>query len=125
MKVIYLIYRYIYPEMKYSDAVKNIIDYMEKHYKDSVTLEKLGEITSYSHIHITRLFKKETGQTPHERLTQIRINHARELLITDEKTLEEIAEECGFSSDSHFKILFKKMTGLTPGKYRKTASHVK
>ena len=105
---------------QYSPIVRECINYLELNYKEPVTLEKLSEISGYSTIHIIRLFRQDTGRTPHEWLTDIRIQHAKELLETTKKPLDEITFECGFRSDSHFKILFKKKTGLTPGIYRKT-----
>ncbi len=119
-----LIFELFHSNKKYSEAVRLCIGYMEENYKDAITLEKLGEISGYSHIHTMRLFRKETGQTPHEWLTEIRINRAKELLSTESVTIEEIADECGFRSDSHFKILFKKITGFTPGTYRKNISEI-
>lgn len=124
MQLIHELFRLIYSKKKYSDTIRNCIGYLEEHYGENITLEKLGEISGYSHIHIMRLFRKETGQTPHEWLTEIRMNRAKELLSTTEDTVERIAAECGFRSDSHFKILFKKLTGLTPGIYRKNTSGV-
>ena len=124
MTLIFSLFKGIYSKRKYSDSVRLCIGYMEENFSKSINLEELGEISGYSHIHIMRIFRKETGQTPHEWLTEIRINHAKELLSVGEKTIEQIAEECGFHSDSHFKILFKKMTGMPPGKYRKNTSGV-
>lgn len=124
MQLIFELFQSLYSKKKYSDAVRACIGYMEESYKDSITLERLGELSGYSHIHTMRMFRRETGQTPHEWLTEIRINRAKELLSTSTKTLEEIADECGFRSDSHFKILFKKTTGFTPGMYRKNTSRI-
>ena len=124
MQLIFELFHSLHSKKKYSDAVRLCIGYMEEYYKDGITLEKLGEMSGYSHIHIMRLFRRETGQTPHEWLTGIRINRAKELLSIGGITLEEIADECGFRSDSHFKILFKKITGLTPGAYRKNTSEI-
>ena len=124
MQLICSLYKSIYSKKKYSDAVRACIGYMKENYKARVTLEELGEISGYSGPHTMRIFKEETGQTPHEWLTQMRINHAKELLTMGENTLEAIADECGFASPSHFKILFKKTVGTTPGVFRKNASQV-
>lgn len=107
-----------------SDAVERCKKYMEDNCKEEITLQKLGDLTGYSHIHIMRLFKKEVGLTPHRWLTEIRIGRAKRLLGDSSATLEEIAEKCGFSSTSHFKTLFKERTGFTPGAYRKNTSRV-
>jgi len=124
MQLIYELFRIIYSRKKYSDTVRKCIGYMEENFAKSITLEKLGEISGYSHIHIMRIFRKETGQTPHEWLTEMRINRAKELLSTTTETIEQIAVDCGFKSDSHFKILFKKLTGFTPGMFRKNTSEI-
>ena len=116
----------LYSSVNYKKACSAVIErskkYMEENYTEEITLKALGELTGYSHIHIMRLFRQEVGVTPHKWLTEIRINRAKALLAEGNATLEEIAEGCGFSSPSHFKILFKDVTGFTPGAYRKKIS---
>lgn len=124
MQLIFELFRSLYSKKKYSDAVRICIGYMEENYKEAITLETLGDLSGYSHIHIMRLFRRETGRTPHEWLTEIRINCAKTLLSEGSLSLEEIADECGFRSTSHFKILFKKLCGFTPGTYRKNTSGI-
>ncbi len=121
MHIIYAVFDTFYSKKKYCDAVRRCIAYIEKNYADKVTLERLGEISGYSDLHTMRLFKHDTGRTPHEWLTEIRVNRAKELLSDGDKNIEEIASACGFGSESHFKILFKRITGITPGVYRKNA----
>lgn len=111
----------IYSRRKYCAAVEQCIAYMEEHFADDMTLEELGERFGYSRLHLLRLFKKDTGATPHDFLTALRLNHAKHLLIYTEQSLPEIAAACGFGSDAHFKTLFKKKIGFTPGHYRKNA----
>ena len=124
MQLIFELFHSLYSKKKYSDAVRVCIGYMEENFRENITLLKLGELSRYSHIHIMRLFRRETGQTPHEWLTEIRINRAKALLSDGSHTLEEIADECGFRSASHFKILFKQLCGFTPGTYRKNTSGI-
>ena len=124
MQLIFEIYQSAYSEKEYSHPVKICIEYMKNNYKENITLKKLGELSSYSHIHILRLFKTETGITPHDWLTNIRINYAKEYLESTNIKISQIADLCGFSSDSHFKILFKKTTGFTPGNYRKNINQI-
>ncbi len=124
MGLIYELFSSLYSKKKYSESVRKCILYMEENFGEEISLVKLSKISGYSDIHTMRIFKKETGQTPHEWLTKIRLNKAKEYLTSEELTITEIAEECGFKSDSHFKILFKKITGLTPGAYRKNTSKI-
>ncbi|MBQ8232462.1 MAG: helix-turn-helix domain-containing protein [Lachnospiraceae bacterium] len=111
----------VYSRKKYCTAVETSIAYMEKYYSRDISLDYLGKISGYSSLHLLRLFKRDTGYTPHDFLTSLRMNAAKRMLIYTDKPLTEIASECGFRSDSHFKILFKKTTGFTPGNYRKNA----
>lgn len=108
----------------YSEPVKRCIEYLEQNYKTQISLKSLGEYSGYSDIHLLRLFKKDTGRSPHDFLTELRINHAKKLLNTTEESIEAIAYDCGFKSVSHFKTLFKEFTGLTPGSFRKNTALV-
>ena len=105
----------------YCDTVHQCIRYLRSHFSENVTLETLGALTGYSGLHLMRLFVRDTGRTPHKWLTAIRLLHARQLLTETEKNLDQIASECGFSSVSHFKTLFKESNACSPGTYRKNA----
>ena len=111
----------VYARKKYCPAVEKSIAYMEEHFAQDITLEELGKQAGYSRLHFLRLFKKDTGSTPHDFLTVLRLNHAKQLLIHTDQTLSEIGGACGFGSDAHFKTLFRNKTGLTPGNYRRQA----
>ena len=105
----------------FSEAVLSCIDYMKNHLNEPISLEELGRLTDYSALHILRLFKRDTQKTPHAYLTGLRMALARELLAEKELTIAQIAEKCGFVSESHFQALFKKQTGMSPGQYRRHA----
>lgn len=114
-------YQLSHSRESYSAVVVKCLEYMKVHMGEHVTLEDLGRITGYSGLHVLRLFKISTGRTPHTHLTKMRIACAKELLADKESSMAEIASACGFASESHFQTLFKKQTGITPGKYRKYA----
>lgn len=114
-------YQLSHSKESYSEVVVNCLEYMKAHMGEPVTLEELGRVTGYSALHVLRLFKVNTGRTPHAHLTKMRIAYAKELLADEETAMAEIASACGFASESHFQTLFKKQTGITPGKYRKYA----
>ena len=65
------------------------------------------------------LFKKFTNFTPMEYLTNYRVERACELLKPTDKTVAEIAFDCGFSGNSYFGEIFKRSMGITPKEYRK------
>lgn len=121
MQILYQCYRRLRSNVCYCEAVVQSIAYMREHLEQNITLETLGELTSYSPIHIRRLFHQDTGLTPHEYLERIRLEHAKRLLRDGNIPVSRIAAECGYSSESHFQALFKKINGCTPGTYRRLA----
>lgn len=106
---------------KYSSCVKTCLDYMQSHYSENIALCDLGRLCGYSHLHVLRLFKQELGFSPHQYLTELRLNAAKDYLINTDVPLDEVSKKCGFSSESHFHSLFKKNTGFTPGSYRRNS----
>ena len=68
--------------------------------------------------YISQLFKKEAGVTFVHYVTQKRVDDAKKLLVTTQKTLSDIAIEVGFNDSFYFIKTFKKFVGVTPGQYR-------
>ena len=93
-------------------------DYMQTHFQESISLEKLGVICGVSKFYLIKLFGKWTGMTPHQYLLQVRIGKAKILLISTEHTVGEIGNMVGFSGCSLFIEAFKKQTGQTPLEFR-------
>jgi len=71
-----------------------------------------------SHEHVCRTCKSVTGLTPSEYINQIRIEYAAHLLRSDEVSIDEVIESCGFDNNSYFYRLFKRQYGVTPRQYR-------
>ena len=92
-------------------------DYMEKNYREHITVEALAELSGYSASHFSRQFSKVYGTSPIQYLNEIRILHAKNLLCTDQYSMAEIAQKCGFSNIYYFSRCFKQLTGSTPGKW--------
>jgi len=119
LRIISEYYNELHIEKKHSRAVSDCLAYIDDNFHTNITLETLSKISGYSSLHLLRLFKAEIGISPHEHLTSVRINQAKNLLINSALSLTEISFMCGFQSDSHFKSLFKSKTGISPGKFRK------
>ena len=71
--------------------------------------------------HMIRVFRKETGQTPHKYLLEYRLRAAAQLLKYSDLSTAQIASSAGFSSASHFIRCFRKAHGVTPAHYRTAA----
>ncbi len=105
--------------ISYATPLDMALSYIQTHFNEPVQIDELASQASLSSFHFIRLFKKETGQTPHQYLIQMRINSAKFYLRTTDAAIKEIAFQCGFQSENNFCICFKKTTGITPGEYRK------
>ena len=98
-------------------AVKHARDYIESHFKMDISIEDLSRITGLSRFHLIRVFKNEVGIPPHAYLTQTRIRHAKTQLAKG-LSIAETALDMGFTDQSHLTRHFKRITGITPGRYR-------
>lgn len=98
--------------------MKQVEDYVIAHLNQNISLSQMGGIVNLSQYHFCRLFKQSTGITPHQYLTQCRINRAKQLLSKTKLTITEIAFEIGFNNHSSFTRLFRKYVGVTPKSFR-------
>ena len=104
---------------KYSSLVSDIILYMSENMYRDISLAELGVRFCFSPRYLNRFFKGVTGYPVIQYLNRLKIEKAKQLLRTSSLSLLDIACELGFASGQYFVILFKKITGYTPGKYRK------
>ncbi|BAY86704.1 AraC family transcriptional regulator [Calothrix parasitica NIES-267] len=98
--------------------LQTITDYINAHLSQNISLSELAGIINLSQYHFSRLFKKSTGITPHQYLTQCRVNRAKQLLSKTKLTITEIAFEVGLTNHSSFTRLFRKYVGITPKSFR-------
>lgn len=95
---------------------RRAIDYIHTNYERKINLFELAKTADLSEYHFQRMFKVTHGISPHDYLTEVRIEKAQEM-ITKGIPLAQIAQQCGFSHQSHFNRIFKKIMGLTPKTY--------
>lgn len=101
-----------------AQEIQTVCDYLEQHYADSITLDRLSALAGLSKYHLIRSFTRQKGISPYCYLEAIRIGKAKGLLETGALPVE-VAFQTGFSDQSHFSNLFKRLIGLTPRQYRK------
>lgn len=97
--------------------INEIKEYLDESYLNEITLDDLSKISGISKYYLIRQFEESQGLSPHKYLTNLRINHAKNLL-RNEDNFADIALESGFYDQSHFIKYFKEYTGVTPTKYR-------
>jgi len=83
------------------------------------SLESLARESSLSPSRFSHLFKTGFGRSPMESLEELRVMKAKELIFISSRSLQEIAEDCGFKSQFYFSRVFKKLTGMPPGEFRR------
>ena len=101
-------------------SVVQAMKYIHENYSGDVSLADIAGAAHLSSYHLTRVFKKATGVSPHQYLVQVRVNSARSLLTAGagDRSLAEIAAAVGFYDQSHLTRHFKRMFGITPKQLR-------
>jgi AraC-like DNA-binding protein len=89
---------------------------------DLAKMPTLAEVAQSIGLHPTsfcRGFKQSMGLSPHRYMLEHRVNRAKEMMDDQRRNLTDIALDCGFSSSSHFSIVFRKLTGMSPREFRR------
>ncbi len=92
--------------------------YIDTHYNENITLDLLTDMTHVSKYYLVHAFSEEYGVSPIRYVLTRRIEEARQLLKNDDYTLSFISRMLGFSSQSYFSQIFKKIVGVSPRDYR-------
>ena len=100
------------------ERIKKILEHIEKRYAAKITLKELADRVNLVPAYFSAFFKETTGYGVFEYITEFRIYKACSLLKTTDKHILEIAYETGYNSLSLFNRIFKRLTGLSPRKYR-------
>ncbi|MBW4620572.1 MAG: AraC family transcriptional regulator [Cyanosarcina radialis HA8281-LM2] len=98
--------------------LQQVLDYIHAHLDRDIKLDDLARLLNISQFHFIYLFKQAIGTSPYQYLLQQRVERAKLLLKQTERSIVEIALECGFSSHSHLSKQFRQLTGMTPKAYR-------
>ncbi|MFC0239153.1 helix-turn-helix domain-containing protein [Rhodopseudomonas telluris] len=98
--------------------LKLVCDHVTAHLGEKVTLADMAAAARLSRMHFAALFLRATGMRPHQYLLQRRIAAAQELLQDTNQPIIQIAIQVGFQTQAHFTTVFKKITGVTPAKWR-------
>lgn len=110
------------PTANHSLLIQHAKNYMRTHFQ---TIESTRDIADYCQIsqeHLTRCFHTETGHTPLQFLTKLRIEYALFLLLNTNDSIQQIATSCGFQTGNYFAKVFRKYLHCSPEEYRKMYS---
>jgi AraC-like DNA-binding protein len=109
------------PEKKgaYNVHVRKALEIIENGYADDLSLDHIAEKLNLHKVYLGRVFKKATGKTCYDYIQHVRIEKAKELLLTTSLSMAQIAAQTGFTSYDHFASVFRKRTDITPSSFRK------
>ncbi len=107
------------PQTNQLRIIKKAAAHLSEHLHERITVKKLALQFGYSEFHFSRLFKQHTGNTINDFINEMSINRSKALLTRSDLSLDEIAQEVGYSNSGYFIQVFKRHnSGLTPNKYR-------
>ena len=96
-----------------------IFSYIGKHFNEKLTTSQLASMCYLSEGYFCRFFKKATGRTVAEYITEVRVEKASVMLRSTDSTIADIAFNTGFDDANYFARVFRKTTGFSPSCYRK------
>ena len=102
------------------DNINKAIEFLNECYNQDFSLEDIARVANLSPYHFIRVFKTETGMTPHEYLMNIRIQRIKEKLADKNLSVSQAFSYCGLDYNGHFAAVFKRKEGVTPSQYRKS-----
>lgn len=96
-----------------------IKEYIDRHYREPLTLESIGRALHLSPWYLSHLFKEMTGYSPFQYLARRRIGEAQTLLISTDESITDIAFRVGYETQSYFNAQFTKHVGMPPNQFRR------
>ena len=108
-----------HPDKENFERIARAVQHMNKYYNSDYSLDDYASMCNMSKFHFIRVFEKIVGSTPLEYRNNIRMEHASDLLLGEQLSIEEISDIVGYSSASYFSSAFKQKYGLSPKQYQK------
>jgi AraC family transcriptional regulator len=101
-----------------SARLRRIKELVDAKMEDDLSLDDMAQSVGLSTAHFARMFRKSTGQTPHQFVLRQRLERAKAMLRAPEARVLDIAVACGFKTQQHFAQAFRDLWGVSPTEYR-------
>ena len=98
--------------------LRRIKELVDVKMEDDLSLDEMAQLVGLSTAHFARMFRKSTGQTPHQFVLRQRIERAKEMLRAPEARVLDVAVACGFKTQQHFAQVFRDVCRVSPTEYR-------
>ena len=109
-----------FSKVKHVDLISKAVSYVKTNYMRKLTLNEVAEYVFLSPSYFSKIFKEEMNYYFNDYLNSIRVEKSKILLLTEKISLVDIADNVGFYDQSYFNKVFKKITGVTPKKYKES-----
>lgn len=111
-------------EARYSEAIREAVAYINNHMHENISVKHLADKLHMNASYFSVLFKEQTGISFSDYMKRIRMQKAKELLLTTRLPIWVIAEKIGYQTDKYFIRVFKENEGISPGQYRQRVLNV-
>ena len=98
--------------------LRRVTELVHAEIEDELSLHKMAEAAGLSAAHFSQMFRKSTGESPHQFVLRIRVERAKEMLRAPKARVLDVAIACGFKTQQHFARVFRRACGATPTEYR-------
>jgi AraC family transcriptional regulator len=102
-----------------SARLRRIKEFIDAKIEDDLTLCEMAQAVELSTAYFSRMFRKSTGETPHQFLLRRRLERAKKMLRSADERVLDVAVACGFKSQQHFAQVFRHVCRVTPTEYRR------
>ncbi len=111
-------------DVKHVDVIYKAIDYIKRNYMRKISLKDVADQVLLSPSYFSKLFKDEMNCNFNHFLSQVRIERSKTVLLDNSIPLVDVAFLMGFEDQSYFTKVFKRMTGVSPGRYRESRGQI-
>lgn len=110
--------------VKHADVIYRAVDFIKKNYMNRISLEETAACVYLSPAYFSRIFKEEMGCNFNAYVNSVRVDSAKKLLLNDKVALVDVSTLAGFEGQSYFSKVFKKVAGVTPGRFREARGRI-
>lgn len=114
-----------FTNVKHVDVIYKAINYIKQNYMKKISLEEVASHVYLSPSYFSKIFKDDVKLNFNTYLNYVRIEMSKKLLLDDTIPLVDVSSLVGYEDQSYFSKVFKKITGVSPGKYRETRGNIK
>jgi AraC family transcriptional regulator len=99
--------------------LRKVTELVQAKIEEDLTLEQMAASVNLSVAHFSQMFRKSTGQSPHQFVLRRRVERSKAILLDANARVLDVAVACGFKTQQHFARVFRRMNGISPTEYRR------